>query len=1088
MENKVSDTQARTDAIKPNESFIVQAPAGSGKTELLVQRYLSLLASNVKAPEEIIAITFTRKAASEMRSRVIESLKLGLGDEPLEAYKQKTWALAKKALEVDSTNNWQLIRNPSRMRMTTIDSLCAGLTSSMPVVSKFGDMPDVVDDCTPLYIEAVRNLFLDLESTEAWQGALKTLIFHLDNRMDVLETLLVNMLRSREQWLESLMAFKGQDGLRGSLESAITTLHEELLVKITEHVPFGLWGEITTCVKFARDMLGKVSCELDEANLESFQLISEALLTKTGTLRKTADKRAGFPADNKEMKSRIKELLAALSSEETFVTLLAKSVSLPEKRYLESDWAVVDALLEVLPVLVAHLQVVFMSHSQVDFNEVSIRALESLGGDDAPTELALALDYQIRHLLVDEFQDTSQLQYRLLQALTRGWQGDDGRTLFLVGDPMQSIYRFRQADVSLFLQAQTHGLGEIKLQPLVLASNFRSSKDIVNWVNDTFSAVFPVEPDLLMGAIPYSESTASHSFEGVVINNAFECGGDEASWIANRIKQIKSQEPEASIAILGRNRSHLTDSILSLMSLEVPIQAVDIDNLSGRMVIQDLKTLLYALTDTTDRLSWLALLRSPTVGIELCDLLLIAKASIEEPVLDIMSECEGLSVFAQKRLNQIIPILSNALATKIEFPLSIWLKQTWQELGGVSTLDSESELQDVSQFFNLLENLGPWQLPEREILDAKIAKLYAQPKAEAGAVQIMTIHKSKGLEFDYVFMPGLNRGTRPEDQPLVLWDERLTDNGWQLLLAPIKKLTGEHSSLYTFLYKLEQEKSAFEAQRLLYVAATRAKKSLNLTAVVLDEKLKSGSFAKILSFEADIQMDTDAPTQERHPDDSKHPSGPIIPTLKRLPESYQHEFTPFEIESADDLNIPEWPSTQTLDRAIGIVVHRYLELFAVKSLEFADAFDLTNAAIFEQQLTSEGVNQSDMQYGISQIQLALTNTLKHEQGRWVLGGHEQGACELPVFERKGSRLIKRIIDRTFVENGVRWIVDYKTANLQKGETIESFIARESELYQNQLNNYSRLMRAIDQNQYKIKTALYFPLQGKFIPVLRAVSV
>ena len=137
-----------------------------------------------------------------------------------------------------------------------------------------------------------------------------------------------------------------------------------------------------------------------------------------------------------------------------------------------------------------------------------IAANHALGEPDAPTDLALSLDYRIGHLLIDEFQDTSLSQYELLQRLTAGWQPGDGRTLFAVGDPMQSIYRFRQAEVGLFLRARSHGLGGVALEPLTLACNFRSQAGIVEWINRVFEQVLPMREDLASGAVPYSRSLA----------------------------------------------------------------------------------------------------------------------------------------------------------------------------------------------------------------------------------------------------------------------------------------------------------------------------------------------------------------------------------------------------------------------------------------------------------------------------------------------------------------------------------------------------------------------------------------------------
>jgi ATP-dependent helicase/nuclease subunit A len=132
-------------------SFIVEAPAGAGKTELLTQRYLKLL-QTVNAPEEIIAITFTNKAAAEMRLRILDSLIAAdnqtLPDKP---HKTITYELSMQALQHAQPRRWQLIENPSRLRIFTIDSLCAHLARQMPLMSRFGAQPKVTDDANVLY-------------------------------------------------------------------------------------------------------------------------------------------------------------------------------------------------------------------------------------------------------------------------------------------------------------------------------------------------------------------------------------------------------------------------------------------------------------------------------------------------------------------------------------------------------------------------------------------------------------------------------------------------------------------------------------------------------------------------------------------------------------------------------------------------------------------------------------------------------------------------------------------------------------------------------------------------------------------------
>src|SRR5688572_18366621 len=160
----IADFTARRRALDPAGSFIVQAPAGSGKTELLIQRYLCLLA-HVEHPEEIIAVTFTKKAAGEMRERVLEALEHArAGKTPATEHEKLTLDLAAAAMARDIAQGWQIADNPSRLRIQTIDSLCAALTRQMPLLSRFGAQPESIEDASALYLEAARSTVALVES------------------------------------------------------------------------------------------------------------------------------------------------------------------------------------------------------------------------------------------------------------------------------------------------------------------------------------------------------------------------------------------------------------------------------------------------------------------------------------------------------------------------------------------------------------------------------------------------------------------------------------------------------------------------------------------------------------------------------------------------------------------------------------------------------------------------------------------------------------------------------------------------------------------------------------------------------------
>ncbi len=202
--------------------------------------------------------------------------------------------------------------------------------------------------------------------------------------------------------------------------------------------------------------------------------------------------------------------LEAADPDAVWVRRLHAVRDVPAPHFTDAQWEVLGAQLMTLALAVAQLRLRFADTGEVDFIEIAQRAAAALGSADDPGELLLKLDASIRHLLIDEFQDTSQTQLDLLRTLTSGWQQGDGRSLFLVGDPMQSIYRFRKAEVGLFLEVADIGVGELQPDFLNLTDNFRSQAGIVEWVNQSFAQLLPRRSDAAAGAIAYSPSTAFH--------------------------------------------------------------------------------------------------------------------------------------------------------------------------------------------------------------------------------------------------------------------------------------------------------------------------------------------------------------------------------------------------------------------------------------------------------------------------------------------------------------------------------------------------------------------------------------------------
>ena len=229
----ISDAAARSAALDPRRSFIVQAPAGSGKTELLTQRYLRLLAT-VESPEQILAITFTRKAAAEMRARILQALQSADTQPPESPHKRSTWDLARAVRAIDAQRGWQLMQHPARLRIQTIDALNASLARRLPVIAGTGAALEPTTDMAPLYELAGRRLLERLGDGSTVSAHLEVLVMHLGNRVERLIQLLNDLLAKRDQWLHIVMHARASTDLRATLQATLTRLVENHLRTLCE--------------------------------------------------------------------------------------------------------------------------------------------------------------------------------------------------------------------------------------------------------------------------------------------------------------------------------------------------------------------------------------------------------------------------------------------------------------------------------------------------------------------------------------------------------------------------------------------------------------------------------------------------------------------------------------------------------------------------------------------------------------------------------------------------------------------------------------------------------------------------------------
>ncbi|HSR09124.1 MAG TPA: UvrD-helicase domain-containing protein [Bryobacteraceae bacterium] len=1071
------DEPQRQTALDPTRSFTVRAPAGSGKTELLIQRFLRLLAVVTK-PESIVAITFTRKAAGEMLDRVLGALHAAKAGTPVEKpHMQTTRELALAVLQRDRELAWDLLDHPGRLRVQTIDSLCMSITGEMPWLARLGGMPRIEEDARQLYEEAAHLTLLD--STPDYQQALTTLLRHLDNNSTHARELIASMLATRDQWMK-LAVDDDENQARAGLERALADTVVSGLAAVNDLVTEDLRGTWLDLARFAYQANFAKWPGVAIEDVTVWRTLVDLVLTGGDDWRKRKglNVKCGFPPGSDVQKNQCADLIAVLDQREGLLEALKRLRRLPPPVCANEQWEVLRALLRSLKLAVAQLKMVFRQERVIDFMELGIAAREALGHIDNPTEVAYRMDSRIEHLLVDEFQDTSRAQFELLLQLTGGWQPDDGRTLFLVGDPMQSIYRFRQAEVGLFHAVENKGIGGLRLHPLQLHLNRRSGPAIVKRVNALFADRFPKVVDDQTGAVTYTDSQAAQTeYDGVITVDGFVEGEDqlEAACVIRRIREAQHEDPGGSIAILVRARSHLFAITAALKTAALPFSAVDIDSLAERSVVRDLLALTRALLNPADRVAWLSILRAPWCGLTLADLEALLHDRTSAGVWECLQDLRALSDDGHKRAASLRDMLQEAFAEQGRWPLRRWLERVWMKLGGPACLDTESSLRDAAAYFDLLEaSQAGADLRDLDRFENRVTELFAQPENPAGpGLHVMTIHKAKGLEFDTVILPGLGRRSKPEDKPLVLFHEWRQEDHFECLMAPIDETRAEPDALYSYLRDIERQKDKWERARQLYVATTRAKKRLHLMGHVRLDKTGEPKPASD-SMLADLwpaltpeEVNRFRRTLAAVP----APTQPPQPMLRRLPDSWRLPELPAPVEwhsTAAPYAEPHEPSFEWVGESLrhaGTVVHAFLQ-----RMPDIDA-DPPDLAVLKRALTHAGVSPLDLESTAQRVRQALARIRTSRRGRWILAPHKDSHTEYAVTGVVNGEVVRGLVDRTFVDEGIRWIIDFKTS-AHEGGNLPAFLDEQQRRYSDQLQRYASILAALGN---PVKVGLYFPL-------------
>jgi ATP-dependent exoDNAse (exonuclease V) beta subunit len=1206
------DQDRRQRALDPTRNILVQAPAGSGKTDLLTRRFLRLLAE-VDEPGQILAITFTKAAAAEMRHRILSALERADNNAapPLPADDFSMEALARRALDHSRRLGWNLIDLPAQLRISTIDSFCRELALQQPLLSGLGGGLDIAEQPDDLYRRAARRTLEQIDGSDpSLTAAIAQLLAWRDNNWKEMEDQLVEMLSKRDQWMHDFVLDRepNWDELRERLERPFTNAVREALTELSQlldQAP-GARDEALALARFACEEPGErspwglaESTEIPQApfpdGLKSardvFISLAGFLQTQKGAWRTEKGLRApeGFPPTprGRAGKARFASFVATLSKIQGLEAALAATCDHPSVRYTEEEWEIVRACFTLLRRAAGELLVVFAETGRVDYVEVAQIALRVLEGPDGqPTDAALAVADNIRHLLVDEFQDTSRRQYKLLSGLIAAWPERAGRTCFAVGDPMQSIYFFREADVELFARAKACGLeipnnDSLLFDFVPLRANFRSARTLIKRFNYglgkvfeapdgsgvSFSSADPARQEEQSCKTPFSSPRFKLHLDFVPPANCGTAANTqnirqrEAARDAQtaelvelirgymdrieecRLARGRGEERKYRVAVLGRARTHIAPIAQALREASIPFRAVDLENLKDRPEVLDALALARALLNPQDRVAWLGVLRAPWCGLSLADLHMLTSADdpklLAQPVPDLLAQrLHLLSDQGCGAAARVLAALSAAPNLRAAYPaasLGTWIEQVWLRLGGAYCVNPTARA-NLNLLWSCLDRLpGGEQDLLGPALDAALEGLTALPDPEASSecgVQLMTIHKSKGLEFEVVIVPELQAGKGRGKPRMLSWLERglaqPDDSGdiTEFLIAPFPTKGDDRGKAKVWVDRVMRERETQEDRRILYTAATRAREELHLFARPAFKIDKNGPWSlpepsgsllatawpaleplvkkQFSAWIADIQQPTQETTIESIAASAENnllvmPSPPPAkPTLlRRLPTGYQPANEELNIGAISESAVmgigspPSRPYTRheggLHSRALGAAVHALLQELA--RLRAANDWTATRAAIRLHEpriaagVRAQGFNQAQArQIAAQALQLAIEAS-QSPLGQWILFPHAEAASEVRWAGMAGGALLTARPDRVFRAgpeplsngNGVWWIVDYKTAHESRQDMDPAAtLANLRPLFAPQLETYAQLLRKLRGAEAPIRAGLYYP--------------
>lgn len=1069
---ELNDEQ-RSAALDRGRDVVATAGAGSGKTLTLVARYTSLLAEGIP-PRRIAAITFSTKAAREMRARV----------------RNKLFQLQQSATSEAERQGWvEFSAQMDAARISTIHSLCAEILRAHPAEAGIDPRFEVVDESlsAALRVQAVEDTLKALVEEDYFAPLLKHISTY--DMTTMLKELLNQRLIAGEVFP---LQMDHLSLIREMLHARLNHPAIRELIDVLRHMTD------RELLDDGGDKLAPMVMELLAMWVEAEHALGDGdLFGCTAMLfqarRTKMDLRSG--KRDSWVKAQVSELRDNFDKLISPITGGVKSDDAPPSPEAEALFGeLLPRLRQAFDTLCQTYQDLLDTRQALDFDDLEQSALLLLRDEAIRARWQGELDA----ILVDEFQDTNQRQQDIIEALA----GTPGR-LFIVGDMRQSIYRFRQADVTVFKHVQDRIRAEGG-QIIDLPLTYRAHAPLLGAIGDLLAPVIGTQPDPTRNYyVPYTPMVAFKNTppEGVqppYVEFVFGVGEDteaahptSARALALRLLQLKEEgqfQGWDEVALLFRASTGYADYEEALEEMGIPFVTVAGRGFYDRPEIRDLINILRALADPIDDLAFAGLLRSPAFGLSDAGLYLLRQSG--QPYWQaLQGDLSALNTADQERANQTLAVVSQLLPLVDRIPVAELLTRivnTTHYRAILATADVKAGDQDASTTGGRL-----WRNLDKLLSDALASEALrvrnylemletlndagareGEASAETqGAVQLMTIHKAKGLEFNVVVLAAAGRRTRSSSELAYLFEEL----GVAFKLDP-------PPMLYTLAKHLDKDQDEMERLRLLYVALTRAKHKLIISSHATPNKdgdLVFGAWAKDLVEKAGLTPQDfhraghepfEYATENNYPlrvwclwDDQPLPDVTLpSPDVDRMPETnlrplYQpiEEAKPEPALEEDEAVIDplSWRATaqdaELPGMVLGNLVHKALHRWCFPGdprLEDLLEVEALRAGLVGEPQRAHAVEQA----------VALLDRLRQHPIWAQIDATSERYHELPYALQVGGGTENRYIDLLYHDGNGWQIIDFKTDPIHTPGHREELLVR----YAPQVQRYERAVKQL----------------------------